>query len=123
MKCSYSYSTKFASLCCICLSLLMAAQAFAPKSLVARCNSNNGRCLGDTSTTALSMAQNNDDLLRWARSSRSAGSEDNVVELLRPLGLVLNADDNGNVYVETVAPKGNAARTGKVRFMFFFFVP
>lgn len=57
----------------------------------------------------------NDDLMRWARQSRSAGSEDNVVELMRPLGLVLNQDDKGNVYVETVAPKGNAARTGKVR--------
>ena len=55
--------------------------------------------------------------MRWARQSRSAGSEDNVVELMRPLGLVLNQDENGNVYVETVAPKGNAARTGKVRAM------
>lgn len=64
--------------------------------------------------SSLSMAQSEEDLLRWARSSRSAGSDDNVVELLRPLGLVLNQDDNGNVYVETVAPKGNAARTGKV---------
>jgi hypothetical protein len=54
--------------------------------------------------------------MRWARQSRSAGAEDNVVELLRPLGLVLNEDKRtGNVYVETVAPGGNAARTGKVR--------
>lgn len=61
------------------------------------------------------MAKNNEDLLRWARASRSAGSDDNVVELLKPLGLVLNQDESGNVYVETVAPKGNAARTGKVK--------
>ena len=65
-------------------------------------------------STALSMAKSEDDLLRWARSSRSASADDTVVELMRPLGLVLNQDDNGNVYVETVAPKGNAARTGKV---------
>jgi hypothetical protein len=64
-------------------------------------------------SSALSMA-NDDDLLRFARSSRSAGNDDNVVELPRPLGLVLNQDDDGNVYVETVAPRGNAARTGKV---------
>lgn len=65
--------------------------------------------------SALSMAaESNDDLLRWAKSSRSAGSEDNVVELMRPLGVVLNQDDKGNVFVEAVAPKGNAARTGKV---------
>lgn len=65
-------------------------------------------------TTALSMA-NEQDFMRWARASRSAEADDNVVELMRPLGLVLNEDDKGNVYVETVAPKGNAARTKKVR--------
>jgi hypothetical protein len=58
---------------------------------------------------------NDDDLLRWARSSRSAGVNDRVVELKRPLGLVLQEDDDGNVYVETVAPRGNAGRTGQVR--------
>jgi hypothetical protein len=61
------------------------------------------------------QGNNDSDYLRWARASRSASADDNVVELLRPLGLVLNQDDNGNVYVETVAPRGNAARTGKVR--------
>jgi len=67
-----------------------------------------------SSLVALQMA-NDDDLLRWARASRTAGIDDRVVELKRPLGLVLNEDDSGNVYVETVAPKGNAARTGLVR--------
>ena len=57
---------------------------------------------------------NNEDYLRWAKTTRSADADDNVVELLRPLGLVLQEDENRNVYVETVAPKGNAARTGKV---------
>lgn len=66
-------------------------------------------------STVLSMAKKDDDLLRAARSSRSAGSDDNLVELMRPLGMILNQDDAGNVYVETLAPKGNAARTGKVR--------
>lgn len=55
-----------------------------------------------------------EDLLRFARQSRTAQTGDNVVELVRPLGLVLNQDDSGNVYVETVAPRGNAARTGQV---------
>jgi hypothetical protein len=64
-------------------------------------------------STALHMA-NDEDFMRWAKSSRSAQADDTVVELMKPLGLVLNADDEGNVYVETVAPKGNAARTGKV---------
>ena len=72
---------------------------------------------GVTSTstaTQLSMA-NDKDLLRWARASRSASADDRVVELRRPLGLVLDEDDSGNVYVETVAPRGNAARTGLVK--------
>jgi len=58
---------------------------------------------------------NQEDLRRWERASRSAGATDRVVELRRPLGLVLNEDPNGNVYVETVAPRGNAARTGEVK--------
>merc|ERR1712176_765189 len=62
-----------------------------------------------------SMAREDEDLLRYSRAARSAGSEDNVVTLQRPLGLVLNQDNNGNVYVETVAPRGNAARSGKVK--------
>ena len=68
--------------------------------------------------TQLYLAKTNDkdsDFMRFAKQSRSASVGDNVVELNRPLGLVLNEDENGNVYVETVAPKGNAARTGKVR--------
>ena len=69
-----------------------------------------------TTNSALYSKDNNsdNDYMRWARASRSASADDNVVELLRPLGLVLNQDDYGNVYVETVAPRGNAARTGKV---------
>lgn len=60
------------------------------------------------SPTALYMADN------LFRAARSASADDNVVEMVRPLGLVLNQDEVGNVYVEKVAPKGNAARTGKV---------
>eukprot|EP00980_Cylindrotheca_fusiformis_P005335 scaffold1138_cov128-Cylindrotheca_fusiformis.AAC.17 len=89
-------------LCLVCLFRSLSAFTTTSRSMV--------------KSTSLSMAaENNEDLLRWARASRSAGSDDNVVELMRPLGLVLNQDDNGNVYVEAVAPKGNAARTGKVK--------
>merc|ERR1719162_659210 len=65
-------------------------------------------------STAVFMA-NDEDLQRWARSARSAGFNDRVVELKRPLGLILNEDDSGNVFVENVAPRGNAARTGMVK--------
>jgi len=65
-------------------------------------------------TTTTALKANDKDLLRWARANRSASADDRVVELKRPLGLVLDEDDSGNVYVETVAPRGNAARTGQV---------
>lgn len=79
-----------------------------------------------TTTTAisgihLSMAKDNnnnnndDDFMRWARQSRSAQADDVVVQLIRPLGLVLAEDEYGNVFVETLAPKGNAARSGLVK--------
>lgn len=63
----------------------------------------------------LSMARDNEEFMKFARQSRSAGSDDRVVELVRPLGLVLADDGQGNVYVQTIAPKGNAARSGMVR--------
>ena len=66
-------------------------------------------------TMALSMARDNEEFMKVARQSRSAGSDDRVVELVRPLGLVLADDGQGNVYVQTIAPKGNAARSGMVR--------
>ena len=77
-------------------------------------------------STQLHMAKANDkdsDFMRYAKQSRTASIGDNVVELNRPLGLVLNEDENGNVYVETVAPKGNAARTGKVRMLYDAVIP
>ena len=75
------------------------------------------RHVSSTSSRAISQLfmANDEDLMRWARSSRSADINDRVVELKRPLGLVLQEDDDGNVYVETVAPRGNAGRTGMVR--------
>jgi hypothetical protein len=74
--------------------------------------------LGLTETVgakALFMAKNDDELARFSRQQRSAGADDRVVELKRPLGLVLEEDADGNVYVETVAPRGNAARSGSVK--------
>jgi len=56
-----------------------------------------------------------DDLTRFSRQQRQAVTDDRIVELKRPLGLVLEEDENGNVFVETVAPRGNAARTGMVQ--------
>ncbi|KAL7534506.1 hypothetical protein ACHAXR_005920 [Thalassiosira sp. AJA248-18] len=66
-------------------------------------------------TTDLCMAEDGEEFMRWAKQSRSASSGDNLVEMKRPLGLVLDEDDNGNVFVQTVAPRGNAARSGLVK--------
>jgi len=61
------------------------------------------------------MSSEDEDFMRWAKQSRSASQGDNLVELRRPLGLVLDEDDDGNVFVQTVAPRGNAARSGLVQ--------
>ena len=98
------------------LTQLVAVTAFAPALSSCRVSPTKQTA----ATTALSMAGGNDkqdeDFMKWARASRCATDDDVVVELPRPLGLILNQDPNGNVYVEPVAPKGNAARTGQVGF-------
>ena len=87
--------------------LAVAATAFTPQ---------HHRSTSSTASTALNMADASDDdnFMKWARAARYATDEDEVIELPRPLGIVLNQDPSGNVFVEKIAPKGNAARTGKV---------
>lgn len=64
----------------------------------------------------LNMAsKEEEDLIRVSKTKRSADVNDRVVTLNKPLGIVLNQDDKGNVYVETIAPRGNAARSGLVK--------
>mmetsp|Transcript_16067 Transcript_16067/g.26309 ORF Transcript_16067/g.26309 Transcript_16067/m.26309 type:complete len:201 (+) Transcript_16067:92-694(+) len=65
--------------------------------------------------TSLYMSDDDESFMRWARQSRSASQDDRLVELKRPLGLVLDEDEDGNVFVQTVAPRGNAARSGMVQ--------
>jgi len=68
-----------------------------------------------SSSTALNESDDKENFLRWAKASRSASVNDRVVELKRPLGIVLDEDEEGNVFVAVVAPKGNAARSGMVK--------
>jgi NACalpha-BTF3-like transcription factor len=66
--------------------------------------------------TSLSLSMNSEeDIRRFEKAARYAGPGENFVELRRPLGLVLDQDDYGNVFVQTVAPKGNAARAGTIK--------
>mmetsp|Transcript_17732 Transcript_17732/g.19771 ORF Transcript_17732/g.19771 Transcript_17732/m.19771 type:complete len:210 (-) Transcript_17732:293-922(-) len=57
----------------------------------------------------------NGAFMRRAREARDSSQEDDVVELRRPLGIVLKENSEGDVFVETIAPKGNAARSGQVK--------
>jgi len=71
---------------------------------------------GLTSAAMLNMvSKEEEDLIRVSKTKRSADINDRVVTLNKPLGVVLNQDENGNVYVETLAPRGNAARSGLVK--------
>lgn len=90
------------------------ASAFSPVA-APRVNTNAVIATSSKAPTSTSLYMADDELTKFSRAQRQAGTDDRVVELKRPLGLVLEEDENGNVYVETVAPRGNAARTGLVQ--------
>jgi hypothetical protein len=52
-------------------------------------------------------------LRNMMRSARKPGPNDRVVEVNKPLGLVLEEDERGNVYVKQVQRGGNAARVSE----------
>eukprot|EP00968_Pinguiococcus_pyrenoidosus_P018269 scaffold1878_cov258-Pinguiococcus_pyrenoidosus.AAC.28 len=56
-----------------------------------------------------------DPLTNFFRSKRDVAAGDRLVEIKKPLGLILEEDEKGNVYVASITPGGNAARTKKVR--------
>ncbi|CAM9183196.1 unnamed protein product [Ectocarpus fasciculatus] len=63
----------------------------------------------------LSMASKKDEeaarqLSNMARAARKVGPNDRVVELRKPMGLVLEEDERGNVYIVEIVPGGNASR-------------
>ena len=63
---------------------------------------------------AIKMAVNNDAFAKANRASRSAGGDDRVIELRLPLGMDLDEDKEGNVFVKSIEPNGRASKTGKV---------
>ena len=72
--------------------------------------------LSNRAATALHLTpEENAALIRQERGKRAASADDRVVLLKQPLGVVLDEDALGNVFVETVAPLGNAARAGNVK--------
>lgn len=51
-----------------------------------------------------------EDPARMMRSARKPGPNDRVVELRKPLGIILEEDERGNVYVKDLQAGGNAAK-------------
>lgn len=81
-------------------SALMLAPRLGANRVVSRCN--------------LQMKVKNDAFTRANRSARQAGADDRTVEILLPLGLELDEDKEGNVFVKSIEKNGRAERTGKV---------
>ena len=65
-------------------------------------------------TSQTKMAVNNDAFARANRAKRQADPGDRIVELRMPLGIELDEDKEGNVFVKKVEPSGRAAKSGKV---------
>jgi hypothetical protein len=62
----------------------------------------------------LPLKAKNDPETRANRAARRSGAGDRVVELRKPLGLTLNEDQEGNVFVVAIDPFGRAAQSRSV---------
>jgi len=62
----------------------------------------------------LFMAVKNDQQARANRETRKAGADDRMIELKKPMGLELDEDPDGNVFVKSIEPNGRAEKSGKV---------
>lgn len=68
----------------------------------------------DCKRQQLSMKVGNDAFSRANRAARNAQAGDRVVELLMPLGLELDEDEEKNVYVKGIEKNSRAERTGMI---------
>jgi C-terminal processing protease CtpA/Prc len=62
----------------------------------------------------LTMKVENDAFAKANRSQRRAGAGDRMVELKMPLGMDLEEDENGNVYVKSIEKGGRAEKSGMI---------
>ena len=60
------------------------------------------------------MKVENDAFRKANRAMRQAGADERTVELLLPLGMDLDEDKDGNVYVKSIDKGGRAEKSGKV---------
>ena len=95
----------------VLLSLLFDVSAF---NLHSRSSSKGAVMRSNSRHHELSMAVKNDQQARANRETRKAGADDRMVELKKPLGLVLDEDPEGNVFVTSIDANGRAEKSGKV---------
>lgn len=74
------------------------------------------RCARSISTTSrqVYMKVDNDAFTRANRVARTASAGDRKVELFLPLGLELDQDKEGNVFIKSIDPGSRAEKTGKI---------
>jgi C-terminal processing protease CtpA/Prc len=60
------------------------------------------------------MKVNNDAFAKKNREMRNAGADDRVVELRMPIGIELDEDESGNVFVKSIEKNSRAEKSGKV---------
>jgi hypothetical protein len=65
-------------------------------------------------TKVTRFAVKNDAEARSNREIRRPGANDRIIELRKPLGLELDEDSEGNVFVKSVDANGRAAKSGMV---------
>lgn len=66
------------------------------------------------STRSIKMEVKNDAFARANRETRKAGADDRMVELRKPMGMELDEDAEGNVFVKSIEKNGRADKSGVV---------
>lgn len=74
----------------------------------------------ESSAVVLQMAGNNEEefIKNMARAARKPSATDRVIEMSKPLGLVLEEDEKQNIYIKSAQPGSNAVqyfRSGKIK--------
>ncbi|KAG5188192.1 hypothetical protein JKP88DRAFT_353492 [Tribonema minus] len=97
----------------LCLAVVVAsAAAFVACPTSSRLVASN-TC--SRSASSLRMSDDDEDALTAAaRAARKAGPNDRVVEIRKPLGLVLEENEKGDVFITKVKDNSNASRNPKV---------
>lgn len=84
-------------------------------SLIAQSNAFNAlKVRTMTPTRSLTMKVENDAFAKANRSQRRAAADDRIVELRMPMGMDLDEDKNGNVFVKSIEKGGRADKSGMV---------